>query len=693
MTRKVAYFSAQGGLDLVTPSINRPPGTLLGCLNYQARPQGYQSIAGFERFDGRGLPSVASYWTLPFDTGTAAITAGQTVTGATSSATGETLVDAFVETGAYADGNAAGYLVLTAVSGTFADGENLQVSAATKSVAASAATERGADNDTDDQSWLQDAIETQRAKIGSITGSGPIRGIHQMGDIVYAWRDNVGATAGTMWKSTASGWSQIDLGRSIAFTSGGTYVVAEGNTITGATSAATATVKRVIVTSGTWAGGDAAGRLVLSGQTGTFQSENLNVGGNLNVATIAGNSSAIALQPGGRYEVQTFNFLATSTGTRIYGCDGKNPAFEFDGTTYVPIVTGMATDTPNHMTCHKNYLFLAFPGGSVQFSALGDPLDWTTLAGAGEFGIGENVTALISYAGALVILGRSRTAALYGSVFSGTEADAELKLISDEQGAIEWTAQRMMAPVFCDDTGIRSLETTADYGDFAKGTLSQPIKPLLLRKRAAGATITASLRSRALNQYRLFFDDEFGVVADFSGDAPAYTAVNYGMAVRCATSVDSADGMEAAYFGSDDGFVYRLDSGTSFDGEAVSGFIRFTFNHLDSPGQDKRYIKAIVEIDADPVASISFMAEYSYANPDTSPSAEASFSIYAGGGFLDEGAFNELYFDSQVVGQAEAHLDGIGTNISLCLAYESIYESQHTVSGVHLHYSLRRLIR
>jgi len=82
--------------------------------------------------------------------------------------------------------------------------------------------------------------------------------------------------------------------RTIAFTSGGTYQITAGDTITGATNGATARVYYVDLTSGTFAAGTAAGTLYLNGQSGTFISENLDVGGNSNVATIGGNSSAIA---------------------------------------------------------------------------------------------------------------------------------------------------------------------------------------------------------------------------------------------------------------------------------------------------------------------------------------------------------------------------------------------------------------
>ena len=73
----------------------------------------------------------------------------------------------------------------------------------------------------------------------------------------------------------------------MAYTSGGTYTPVDGNTLTGATSGATAYIEAVALNTGSWAGGDAAGTFTLRRMTGTFQAENLNVGANLNVATIS----------------------------------------------------------------------------------------------------------------------------------------------------------------------------------------------------------------------------------------------------------------------------------------------------------------------------------------------------------------------------------------------------------------------
>jgi hypothetical protein len=691
MTQTTKHFALGGGLDLVTPPIAMPPGHLIACSNYEPVMNGYRRIDGYERFDGHTKPSEASYWVLGFDAGTATIAAGATVTGATSAATGAALVDAVVTSGSYGASDAAGYLVLTAVTGTFADDENLQVSGVTRCVADGTANEDGATNDSDDAAWQQDAIETARAAIQAVPGSGAIRGVWIYKGVKYAVRDNAGATAGILHKATVAGWVACDLGRTVDFTSGGTVEIAEGDTITGATSAATALVKRVIVTSGTWAGGDAAGRLILSGQTGTFAAENLNVGASLNVATIAGDSTAHALPAGGRYEFVNHNFYGASDLLRMYGCNGVGRAFEWDGTVFVPVITGMAADTPDHIAVHFNHLFLSFAGGSVQHSGTGDPLGWDVILGAGEIGLGEEVVAMLAdVAGVMAILGRNKVAVLYGA----DAASWELKTLTNEAGAIEWTAQVLGSPVFLDDRGLRALSATQAYGDFAMGTMTRMVEPLFQAARKAGVTPVASVRLRGKDQYRLFWSSGAALVMYVGAKSPQFTVLDYGLVVRCICAVDDiAAGRDVVLFGSDDGYVYEMDAGTSFDGAAMEYYLRPAFNHVGAPTQNKRWHKATLEIDAAPNTNIMVSAEFSYGDSNLPAAQDIAFAVRGGGGFWNEAFWNEFYWSSSVEGLAEAHLDGLGTNISVAVSGASTYEQPHTIHGLTLHFSPRALQR
>ena len=93
-----------------------------------------------------------------------------------------------------------------------------------------------------------------------------------------------------------AGYKNIDLTYSAGFKivekfyfdSGGTTIPAIAATLVGATSTAEGVVSKLVLTSGTWAGGDAAGWVEFSSQTGTFQDNELvNIdGGASNVMTV-----------------------------------------------------------------------------------------------------------------------------------------------------------------------------------------------------------------------------------------------------------------------------------------------------------------------------------------------------------------------------------------------------------------------
>lgn len=79
--------------------------------------------------------------------------------------------------------------------------------------------------------------------------------------------------------------------KKLVYTHGGTYVIVAGDTILGNISGAHARVDEVVLSSGSWAAGTAAGDLYLSDQVGTFQAETLSIGSHSDVANIAADST------------------------------------------------------------------------------------------------------------------------------------------------------------------------------------------------------------------------------------------------------------------------------------------------------------------------------------------------------------------------------------------------------------------
>jgi hypothetical protein len=686
-----AFFPFNGGLDEITPPIQVQNGYLRQCSNVEIGINGgYLPVAGYERFDGRPRPSDAVYHILNA-TITGSYATGNTLTGATSGATG-----VICTTGT------DGYFVLTKVSGTFQSGENLQISAVTVAVATSANSIGAASTQVLDATYLNLAAAQYRTDIAEVPGSGDVLGVWMYNSKVYAFRNNASGTAAVMHEKSSSGWTAVALGREIAFTSGGTYEIQEGDTITGAISGATAVITRVVHTSGTWGAGSAAGRLIFASQTGTFQAEDLNVGATLNVATIAGNSSAITLLPDGRFRFDNWNFGGGAGTNRMYGCDGVNRGFEFDGTVFVPISTGMSSDTPTRVKAHKNHLFFSF-GGSAQHSGIGDPYVWSPITGAGELACGDTITDFTQLGGdssssAMAIWTRNRTLVLYGN----DSSDWNLVTYSQESGALGHTAQYITQGVVLHDQGVKLLSATQAYGNFVNAVASQKIE-LSLQDLIASACDSMVVRRK--NQYRIFFSGGQAVYMTLStGIGPGgtaqpgvaingFTTVTLPNPVTCSVSGIGSGGSEELYFGSTDGFVYQMDKGTSFDGADISWSATLTFNHFGGPRQLKQFRKGVVEVTGSSYASFSASYTIGYGSTEYDSSPTTTVSSNLSNTSWDSFTWDQFFWDGRTLAPSEFDLTGTAENISLHFSGSSAEYRQFTLNSAILHYSNRRLLR
>lgn len=127
--------------------------------------------------------------------------------------------------------------------------------------------------------------------------------------------------------------------------SGGPYQIVPGDTITGATSGATAKIISVELVSGSWAAGTATAKLVFHDKIGTFTNENLDVGANLNVATMtnggnfthgprAQSGSSVVFHKGvGSLKIVDCDFR--NTGWNAYYCEGDEEVYNATGKFFI----------------------------------------------------------------------------------------------------------------------------------------------------------------------------------------------------------------------------------------------------------------------------------------------------------------------------------------------------------------------
>lgn len=688
--QKSDVIPLRGGLDLISPAMLVPPGFAIAAQNYEVEARGYRRVAGVERFDGQPRPSQARYLVLDFVAGSSTVLAGEIVVGATSAASGVALVDAEVESGSFGGADAAGYIVLWDFNDEFESGEALQVGGVTRMTTDGAGATEAAPTDVLHESYLAGAIAARRAMIAPPPGSGPVRGIATYLGDVYCWRDDAGGTVGQMFKAGSGGWALQGFGSLIRFDAG-TAEFFEGETLTGGTSGATATIRRVVMSTGAW-DGSAAGYLSVSGISGTFQ-DNEAVTSASGAAAADGTPEAVALPPGGLYRAEVENFYAQEGGTRLYFCNGVGPAMEWDGTTLAPILTGTASafEKPDHIATHRLHLFVAYPGGSLQHSGPGTPLVFDAIRGAGEIGFGQDITGLLSNEkDTLIVAGRTRIGYLVGT---STE-DFDLRPLSGDSGAIEDTLQLVGRPTFLDDRGVRDMRAAETYGNWRMGTQTVLVEPLLRGKQISGVRPVGSFRVRAKDQYRLFWDDGTGIVIYFGRRDPEIMPITLGFTPSCFHSGENADGDEVLFAGSVDGMVYELDRGTSFDGQTIEAFLRTPFMNQKAPNREKRYHRCRFEGQAGATRTALFLAaDFSYGSASQPPGVETTFTINGSGGFWDDADWDRFNWDAALEGQAFAPLDGIGENVSVVVRSESATEEPHILSTLTINFSPRRMLR
>lgn len=665
-----------GGLDQVTPTLSLPPGVARRAANFECSiTGGYTRIAGYERFDGRPNPSDAVYNILTCTlTGTIAV--GNTVTGASSAATGKVIAINGDE------------VIITREVGAFLAGEGIVVAPTLVGMIDDVVGVSA--NGLTDATYRSLAADDYRADIQSVPGEGPIRGVAFYNGTVYAWRNNVGSSALDLYKSTTSGWSQVTFGYELEFDTG-TIEIAEGSTVTGATSGATGVVDRVVLETGTFAGGDAAGRLILSTVTGTFQAaENLAVGMVVHAQATAA-ETAITLAPNGRVQTVVANFGGGTTNYRLYGCDGVNRAFEFDGTTYVPIRTGMQNDTPNHIAFHKQHLFLSF-GASLQFSALGYPYQWLPLLGAGELAMNAEVTNLLPLpgdqsSGALAVYTRNDTSVLYGT----DSQSFQLSTFNSGTGAIAYTAQNMDQAYVLDDRGVMSLGTSLNFGNFLPASLTMNIRPYIQIRRNLA---TASAVNREKGQYRVFFSDSNALyLTILNGKVLGSMPVQFANPVLCCVEGETPDGSATAFFGSDNGFVYRLDAGTSFDGLPIPANFNLVYNSVNAPRVLKRYRKASVEMTGDSYAEIAFGYDLAYRSTALSQPTDEIYENDLRSAYWDNMTWDNFVWDGSDISPSEIEVEGTAENMAIRVSSVSAILQPFTVNSIIVHYTPRRGLR
>ena len=689
MSTKIEYTPLTGGLDVISGALNVKPGRMSDCLNFEQvfGKQGYRRIDGYERYDGRAEPHKASYYVMRFTEGATVIAPGDVVTNGGASA--EVLL-VEVESGEWADGDAAGRLMLILPFGSFTAGTMLQVSLSDVARIDGSVAVGGIYEPLND-TYLALARETLRADIQKVPGSGSILGVAVYRGEVYAARNAADGKTAALYRSSSGGWVLVRAG----LLPGGRFRFDVANF-----SGSSKTVTLFGVDGKNrpfkWDGTTFTPMAPIYGSQGS-SSTAVAVGTGAKNFTIVESARSWAVgqqliahstaNAANRMVGTVTSYAGTALALNVTEAEGSGLPSDWE------IASADFTDKPYLVADHRDHLFLAYPLGQLQTSNLGDPMTYTSTAAL--FGVGDEITGLASMKGAVMgVFCLNKI-----SVLSGASAmDWAMEMYSQSAGAKRDTVQEMSGnALFLDDRGLTSLQATQNFGDFEPSIFSRDIKPLL---DVFTPSVIGSRLAKTKFQYRLYTENGTRLTATILTPEAAvrpqdvaFTRQQYADLPTCTAHGDMDDGSEGLFFGTTDGYVMREDVGVSFDGKPISAVMRLHFNQLKSPSNKKRFRKLEMELDAPDTVAIKFRQQFDYADGTyASGLTNEAIAIGAGGQWGVSG-WDQFYWSLPIATQAEANIDGVGRNMGLLIWHESAFDQSFTLQGLLLQYSIMGLAR
>ena len=205
MSSQSMVVNFNGGIDVVSPAIEKTPGELLTGINVEPYIDGgYIRAKGYEVFDGGESPSNTRLSSISYTTG-----AG-TEPVLNDTFNGNAIAGVTVTSGSWANNDARGMLY------TQDDWSGTESGSITVSNGATCNIQDDLTHfnefgfiPEDGIQFYADVYEYRRDAVQIVPGEGNILGVHVYLNDVYAFRDNVGRTEALMYKSTINGWELI----------------------------------------------------------------------------------------------------------------------------------------------------------------------------------------------------------------------------------------------------------------------------------------------------------------------------------------------------------------------------------------------------------------------------------------------------------------------------------------------------
>ena len=308
-------------------------------------------------------------------------------------------------------------------------------------------------------------------------------------------------------------------------------------------------------------------------------------------------STGISLSGSDKVRFLKYNF---DDNENLFIVDGTgNPKIYDQVANTITEVSSSSLTGADFVTLLKGHIFVA-NGSTLAFSAYLNDTDFTSASGGGIFRFNDTITDLIVFRDQLIVFTKNSISRIIGS----SAADYRIEPVTNDLGAIAPdTVQEVAGDViFLGPDGLKSLGATDKIGDFSLQNLSNAIQKEITNLSNFSSTF-ASTTIRAKSQYRIFAYDtaindisSLGILGTQGVQGNFSWAEVAGIKARAIFSEYEND-EEFIYFANDDGYVYRMESGNSFDGANIKAIFYTPHLTMDDPRIRKTFYKGIVYTD------------------------------------------------------------------------------------------------
>jgi hypothetical protein len=279
------------------------------------------------------------------------------------------------------------------------------------------------------------------------------------------------------------------------------------------------------------------------------------------------------------------------------------------------------------VTDFRNHLFFAGSEDNpnrITFSNPNSDLRYDPAGGAGEVNVGFIVTGIAKFRDALYVFGKRQIKRLQGNNSSDF-------VLSEVTGNIGCVASDSIIEIggdilFLASDGIRPIQGTARIGDIELQTVSKPIQQILQGlPENYDLDLMSSVVIKNKSQFRYFFPDETGSASDAFGIIGGLRFANnsvgweFGELLGIRSFVaysDIINSIETTVHGDLDGYVFKQESGNSFNGSDVLAVYATPFFYFDSTERRKVFHKLSIYTRPEGTSEFNLAVYYDWDDPN-----------------------------------------------------------------------------